>query len=138
MLAGVLLGLLVRCLCKVESPLSRWKKINRVNPLRRTTGEGRSNSKIVNFLAKFRTKKYQDGGLPLTVTQPDTQIDELNLHSKYDIHLVSEQAEESKDSTNENNNKVRFSEEVSALSNRLDHGQRNSFAFALLSSWNPR
>lgn len=134
----MLVGLIIWCLCKMQNPIEKWKKLNKVNPLRRTSRQENANSKILGFLRKFRTKRLGNADQIPTITQTDTQAEDLNSCHQYEINfdsgLDNQSKFESRDSTNDAHNKLRISDDASALSNRLNTRPRDSFAFALFTS----
>lgn len=83
-------------------------------------------------------RSSKNSNLP-TVTQTDTQADELNYHSKYEIHFEPQgenasQSEYNSSSANGDGHNL-GGNELSGFSTKDQKQQRGSFAFAMFSNF---
>lgn len=134
---GVVVGFIIYLSCKNEDRYKRWKKFNKVNPLRRM--RMRLFSVGANVL-KFKSKRKNAN--KNVVETLGTQGDELNFSSRNELKYNPPGEDTSKfdsvESTYDPYNK-RYSEASAVMSRRMASQQTNRFAFAFadFSNWQP-
>lgn len=127
---GLGVGFLLYLFCKKEDPLKKWRKFNKVNPLKRMKRSTFSRA-VSKFLKKKRANEQK---ITESMATLGTQGDELNGSSQYELKFDPPKRHESNshfesvESTYDTGNKL--PSEASAIVSRRAGANKNRYAFA--------